>query len=36
VKDRPGKKSDLLILSHDVAGFEAQKIGYGFNKAFEE
>ena len=36
VKDRPGKKSDLLILSHDVAGFEAQMIGYGLNKAFEE
>jgi L-amino acid N-acyltransferase YncA len=36
VKDRSGKKSDLLILSHDVAGYEAQKIGYGFNKAFEE
>jgi len=36
VKDRSGKKNDLLILSHDVAGFQAQMIGYGFNKAFEE
>jgi L-amino acid N-acyltransferase YncA len=36
VKDRSGKKSDLLILSHDVAGFHAQMVGYGFNKAFEE
>jgi hypothetical protein len=30
------EKKDLLILSHDVAGFRAQMIAYGFKKAFEE
>jgi L-amino acid N-acyltransferase YncA len=29
VKDREGKKHDLLVLSHDVAGFGAQLAAYG-------
>ena len=33
VKDRDGKKHDLLILSHDVEGFLAQMHAYGLDEA---
>jgi L-amino acid N-acyltransferase YncA len=33
VKDRHGQKHDLLILSHDVAAFQAQLDGYGVSEA---
>jgi hypothetical protein len=33
VKDRRGEKHDLLILSHDVAAFQAQLDGYGVSEA---
>jgi RimJ/RimL family protein N-acetyltransferase len=29
VKDREGRTHDLLVLSHDVARFEAQRAAYG-------
>ncbi len=29
VKDREGKAHDIVMLSHDVAGFEAQRSAYG-------
>lgn len=35
VKDRDGNKHDLLMLSHEVAKFEAQRAAYGVNQAFE-
>jgi L-amino acid N-acyltransferase YncA len=34
VKDREGKKHDLLVLSVEVARFEAQQRAYGVNEAF--
>lgn len=34
VKDREGKKHDLLVLSHEVARFEAQRVAYGVSDAF--
>jgi L-amino acid N-acyltransferase YncA len=34
VKDRQGNKHDLLMLSHEVARFEAQLAAYGVNEAF--
>lgn len=34
VKDRDGNKHDLLVLSHEVARFEAQRAAYGVNGAF--
>ncbi len=33
VKDREGKKHDLLVLSHDVARFEATRSAYGVAEA---
>lgn len=33
VKDRDGKKHDLLVLSHDVARFEATRSAYGVAEA---
>jgi L-amino acid N-acyltransferase YncA len=36
VKDRDGRKHDLLILSHDVAKFQAQMEAYGVTRAFDE
>ena len=35
VKDRQGNKHDMLVLSHEVAKFEAQRAAYGVNQAFE-
>ena len=35
VKDRDGKTHDLLILSHDVARFQAQMDAYGVSEALE-
>lgn len=35
VKDRDGNKHDLLVLSHEVATFEAQRAAYGVAQAFE-
>jgi L-amino acid N-acyltransferase YncA len=35
VKDREGTKHDLLILSHDVAKFQAQLNAYGVSEALE-
>ncbi len=35
VKDRQGNKHDLLVLSHEVAKFEAQRAAYGVGQAFE-
>jgi L-amino acid N-acyltransferase YncA len=35
VKDREGQKHDLLVLSHDVALFEAQRAAYGVGEAFQ-
>ena len=34
VKDRQGAKHDLLMLSHEVAQFEAQHNAYGVSEAF--
>ena len=34
VKDRDGKKHDIVILSHDVAKFQAQMQAYGLTDAF--
>jgi L-amino acid N-acyltransferase YncA len=34
VKDRDGRKHDLLILSHDVARMSAQHEAYGLGEAF--
>jgi L-amino acid N-acyltransferase YncA len=34
VKDRQGNKHDLLVLSHEVARFEAQRAAYGVGEAF--
>jgi RimJ/RimL family protein N-acetyltransferase len=34
VKDRDGKAHDIVMLSHDVAGFEAQRTAYGLSDAF--
>jgi len=34
VKDRQGVKHDLLVLSHEVANFEAQRAAYGVAEAF--
>ena len=36
VKDREGRKHDLLILAHEVAKFHAQMEAYGVTKALEE
>jgi len=36
VKDRDGRKYDLLILSHDVAKFQAQMEAYGITRAFDK
>jgi len=33
VKDRQGKLHDIVMLSHDVAGFEAQRRAYGLGDA---
>lgn len=35
VKDRAGNKHDLLVLSHEVAKFEAALNAYGVTRAFE-
>ena len=35
VKDREGKKHDLLVLSHDVARFQSQMDAYGVGDALE-
>jgi RimJ/RimL family protein N-acetyltransferase len=35
VKDREGKKHDLLVLSHDVARFQSQMDAYGVSEALE-
>ncbi len=34
VKDRAGQKHDLLMLSHEVARFEAQQVAFGVSEAF--
>jgi L-amino acid N-acyltransferase YncA len=34
VKDRAGNKHDLLMLSHEVSRFEAQRAAYGVAEAF--
>lgn len=34
VKDRQGNTHDLLVLSHEVARFEAQRAAYGVGQAF--
>jgi L-amino acid N-acyltransferase YncA len=34
VKDREGNAHDIVMLSHDVAGFEAQRTAYGLSDAF--
>ncbi|HEY6417617.1 MAG TPA: GNAT family N-acetyltransferase [Candidatus Binataceae bacterium] len=36
VKDREGRKHDLLILAHEVAKFQAQMDAYGVTKALED
>jgi RimJ/RimL family protein N-acetyltransferase len=36
VKDRDGRKHDLLILSHDVAKFQGQMEAYGITRAFDK
>jgi len=36
VKDREGRKHDLLILAHEVARFNAQQEAYGVTKALED
>jgi len=35
VKDREGKKHDVLLLSHDVARFQSQMDAYGVSEALE-
>ncbi|MEX0783811.1 MAG: GNAT family N-acetyltransferase [Dehalococcoidia bacterium] len=35
VKDRSGKKHDLLVLSHEVAAFESALNAYGVTRAFD-
>ncbi len=35
VKDRDGKTHDIVILSHDVARFQAQMAAYGLTEALE-
>jgi L-amino acid N-acyltransferase YncA len=35
VKDRAGKKHDLLVLSHEVAKFESTLNAYGVSQAFD-
>jgi L-amino acid N-acyltransferase YncA len=35
VKDRAGTKHDMLVLSHEVARFEAQQYAFGVTQAFE-
>jgi hypothetical protein len=35
VKDRAGRKYDLLILAHEVAKFHGQMDAYGITKARE-
>jgi L-amino acid N-acyltransferase YncA len=35
VKDRSGRKHDLLVLSHEVAKFESALNAYGVSQAFE-
>lgn len=34
VKDREGKKHDLLVFSHEVARFAAQRAAYGVAEVF--
>ena len=34
VRDHQGDKHDIVILSHDVAAFQAQMEQYGLNEAF--
>ena len=34
VKDRAGKKHDLLVLSHDVSKFEGKRTAFGMDQAF--
>jgi L-amino acid N-acyltransferase YncA len=36
VKDREGRKYDLLILAHEVAKFQGQMDAYGITKALED
>jgi L-amino acid N-acyltransferase YncA len=36
VKDRDGRKYDLLILAHEVAKFQGQMDAYGISKALED
>ncbi len=36
VKDREGRKHDLLILAHEVARFHAQQEAFGVTKALED
>jgi hypothetical protein len=36
VKDREGRKYDLLILAHEVAKFQGQMDAYGISKALED
>jgi L-amino acid N-acyltransferase YncA len=36
VKDRDGRKHDLLILAHEVSKFQRQMDAYGITKAFED
>jgi L-amino acid N-acyltransferase YncA len=36
VEDREGERHDLVILSHDVAQFEAQLQAYGVSEAFDD
>ena len=36
VKDRDGRKYDLLILAHEVAKFQAQMDAYGITKALKD
>lgn len=36
VKDRAGRKYDLLILAHEVAKFQGQMDAYGITKALED
>jgi L-amino acid N-acyltransferase YncA len=36
VKDREGRKYDLLILAHEVAKFQSQMDAYGITKALED
>ena len=36
VKDREGRKYDLLLLAHEVANFQGQMDAYGITKALED